>query len=146
MIIYKHGSLAAEYDQLKVKNPALAALLSDLSDYVGAEFGKDVVVTMIFRTQAQQEAIYGKGTKRKSPHMFWHAIDIRDWIYSADEKKEIIAWLKSGYDSTNHSNYIPQAGSRTVWLHQVGTNGMHFHIQYHGPTVYNFSEGMTITA
>lgn len=144
MIQYKHAPLAQEYEQLKNKNMPLAVLLDDLSAYIESAFEKNVIVTMIFRTREQQEAIYGKGTKRKSPHMFWNAIDIRDWIYSQSEKQQIIKWLKDGYDATNQSGFIAQAASKTVWLHQVGAHGMHFHIQYRGPLVYNFSEGMTI--
>ena len=146
MLQFKHPSLVDEFRQLKTKYPPLAALMQDLTAFVQSAFSKDVMVTMIFRTQAQQEAIYGAGTKRKSPHMFWNAVDIRDWIYSEPEKAAITQWLKEGYDSANQLNYIHAARSRTVWLHEVNSHGMHFHIQYRGPMVYNFSEAMVITA
>ena len=146
MLTFKTPTLNTEFTELKQKNFALAQLTLDLADFVQYEFRKDVIVTAVFRTKAEQERIYGKGTKRKSPHMTWKAVDIRDWIYSKEEKAKIIAHLKSNYDESNLLTYIQAAKSKTVWLHAVGKHGMHFHIQYSGPLIYVFSEPMVVTA
>jgi hypothetical protein len=136
MLTFKHAGDKPQFETLRSKNPALAQLMEDLAVYVMDRFKKQVHITQIFRSQAEQEAIYGKGTKKKSPHMRWMAVDLRDWIYTEAEKAVIVEWLKKTCDSTNRLNYIHAAGSRTVWVHQVGKHGMHFHIQYFGPTVY----------
>ena len=145
-MLFKTPALNAEFTQLKQKNAPLAQLTLDLADFAQYEFRKDVIVTAVFRTKAEQERIYGKGTKRVSPHMSWKAVDIRDRIYSKDEKTKIIEHLKSNYDASNLMTYIQAAKSKTVWLHAVGKHGMHFHIQYSGPLVYVFSTPMEITA
>jgi hypothetical protein len=66
--------------------------------------------------------------------MFWHANDIRNWIYTPAEISALLAFLRH-YDAHNRLPEIPAARSRTVWLHQAGTKGPHFHIQYYGPPV-----------
>ena len=144
MLRFKRQYLANEFKTLKMKNAPLAQLMLDLTDYVRGEFKKNVMVTHLFRSKRTQDRIYGKGTKRISPHMLWQAVDIRHWIYTPGQKSKIVAYLKN-YDSMNRARFIHAANSRTVWLHQVGAHGTHFHIQYIGAMVYNFYSGMTIS-
>lgn len=70
--------------------------------------------------------------QRASPHLFWLAADIAPWLYTPEETRQILAFLR-GFDPVNALPVIPAAGSRTVWLHAAGSRGPHFHIQYHGP-------------
>src|SRR5687767_3334106 len=148
MLNSKTQRIAKEFQELKTKNAPLAQLILDLTDFVHVEFNKDVMMTMIFRTQQEQYDLYAKTdgpkTKRKSPHMFWNAVDIRDWIYNSAEKTAIGKFLKSNYDATNQMAAMP-SGSKTYWLHQIKGQAMHFHIQYKGSLVYTFSEGSVIT-
>ena len=72
--------------------------------------------------------------QRASPHLFWQAVDVRDWLYTAAEVGRILAFL-GRYDAWNQLPVIPAARSRTAWLHLAGSHGPHFHIQYHGPPV-----------
>ena len=150
MITYKDQyakRLRREFQELQVKNQALAALMHDLAEFIEVKFKKDIVITMIFRTQQEQWDLYkktdGAKTKRTSPHMRWDAVDIRDWVYTDAEKKAIGAFLKGNYDATNRMAPLG-SGSRTYWLHAIKGQAMHFHIQYRGPLVYVFSEGEII--
>lgn len=150
MLLSKTKEIGDEFQTLKTKNAALAQIILDLTDYVRVEFKKDVMMTMVFRTQQQQWDLYKKTdgvpkTKRTSPHMFWQAVDIRDWIYNEQEKKAIGKFLVDHYDATNQMSKLGN-GSRTCWLHKIKGQAMHFHIQYIGPLVYVFAEGMTIEA
>ena len=64
-------------------------MILDLTDFVGVEFNKDVMMTHILRTQSEQKALYAKEAKKNtsSPHMRWEAVDIRDWIYTDDAEE-----------------------------------------------------------
>ena len=148
MLQSKTKRVGDEFLTLKVKNPPLAQIMLDLVDFVRIEFHKDVVMTMIHRTQAEQWKLYektdGPKTKRISPHMHWNAVDLRDRIYTPKEKQKITAYLQSHYDGSNRMAKLGN-GSRTCWIHKIKGQAMHFHIQYSGPLVYVFNEGMTIT-
>lgn len=146
MLQFKSTKYLTEFNELERKNGPLAQVIHDLAEFVQYEFQKDVIVTHVFRPKATQEQIYGKGTTRTSPHSVWKAVDIRDRIYTGPEKQKIIEFLKTHYDAHNRMTHIQAAKSKTVWLHQVGANGMHFHIQYSGPLVMTFSEPMLVTA
>jgi hypothetical protein len=147
MLTSKTHRVHQEFLTLKTKNWPLAAIMLDLADFVHDSFQKDVVMTMIFRTQEEQWELYkktdGPKTKRKSPHMSWLAVDIRDRIYTSAERDQIFEFLKAHYDRTNKLNPLP-SGSRTAWRHAIKGQAFHFHIQYKGPTVYVFNQGLVI--
>jgi hypothetical protein len=147
MLTSKTERVRQEYEQLKGCNAPLAALVQDLAEFVKVEFRKDVVMTMIFRTQEEQWALYektdGPQTTRVSPHMLWQAVDLRDWIYTPKQKQAIGGFLKRHYDATNRLPRL-HGGSRTYMLHKIKGGAMHFHVQYVGPFVYVFSERMVI--
>jgi len=145
MLRFKQRYIESEFKTLKRRNAPLTQLMLDLTEYVHGELKKDVVITHLLRSKRTQESIYGKNTKRISPHMLWQAVDIRDRIYTPDQKLKIVTYLKN-YDLMNRAQFIPAANSRTVWVHQVGLHGMHFHIQYIGAMVYNFYCGATISS
>lgn len=145
-IQFKTPTEQTEYDTLRQKSYAMVALAESLAEFIHETFRKSMIITEIYRSKADQERIYGAGTTKVSPHMFWQAIDIRDWIYTDDEKKQIIEFLKENYDPHNLMREIRAAKSKTVWLHAVGKHGMHFHLQYRGPVVHVFTAGMQITA
>lgn len=142
--------LRDEWAKLGLENQGLAQVLWDLAVFVEDAFDKDVVITHIYRTQAQQEKFYGKGSKKKSTHQFWGAADIRDSIYTKDEIAGMTDFLRV-YDKWNSLKLMSQSKSRTVLRHNIGL-GMHFHIQfmnYKGhlpPRQIRFQEGLTIEA
>lgn len=121
--------LKNELSELPDKNPELYGLLMDLCAFVEANYKKDVVITMIYRTQEEQDWLYRdsakyKKRKFKSPHQFWHAIDLRSWIYTEKERKEMVKFLNErGSAQNNYYNW-------TAKVHEVGNNGLHFHVQF----------------
>lgn len=112
-----------ELIELKTKNRELFDLIIDLYHYADHHFKKDVIITMIYRTQEEQESIYGPGVKKKSPHQFWHAIDIRSRIYTQEEIDRMVSYLNGRYNGDNYYRW-------TTKVHEVGNHGMHFHIQF----------------
>ena len=109
-------------------NMDLKNLIEDLNKYTNKTFKKKVILTMIDRTQAEQDYLYRNSTKYKkkkfkSPHQFWHAVDIRSFIFTRAEIKRIENYLNKKYNDKNFYRWTAKA-------HEVGNNGMHFHIQF----------------
>ena len=135
MIKYKNESerLAQELQELQHKNVELYELLvNDLAPWVSTMFGKDLVITMIYRTDAEQDSIYGGKTKSdgreydekpwKSPHQFYHSVDLRSSTFSPSEIKSIESYLAMKYNASNYYRF-------TAKNHNVGL-GNHFHLQF----------------
>lgn len=124
--------LMDELEALELTNEPLYNLVQDLCQYVEDKYQKDVIITMILRTQEEQDAIYkGKTssdgrkydeTPWKSPHQFGNSIDIRSHVFTKKEIYDIENYLNSKYDNTNYHKW-------TAKNHNVGL-GDHFHIQY----------------
>lgn len=128
MPIYKNDSkrLEEEFKSLLTKNQPLYHLILDLELFCLKEFKKSIVITMIGRTDDEQDELYKsdpkyKLKKFKSPHQFWQAVDIRSLTFTADEIKKIEQYLNKKYIK----NKLPW----TAKNHKVGDNGWHFHIQ-----------------
>lgn len=131
---YKNNSdrLFQEFQSLAHQNDNLYNLvLNDLVPWVEKRFGDDITITMIYRTQEEQDDIYQGKTRRgrtyeekpwKSPHQFWHSVDIRSRTFTPEQIKEIENHLNMGYNQTNYYRF-------TAKCHNVG-RGDHFHIQY----------------
>ena len=123
----RKDELIEEIYSLYAKNIDLYKLIDDLSKFVKDEYNKDVVITSIYRSQSKQDEIYSdnpKYTKKpwKSPHQFFHGVDLRSRIYSETEIKNMLLFL----NKHNQSNYY----KFTAIYHEVGTYGKHFHINY----------------
>jgi len=127
-----------ELVDLREYNRPLYDLTIDLYKWIDKEFSKDTIITMIYRTSSEQDAIY-KGTFKgsrsydekpwKSPHQTWTAIDLRTYIYTEEEIEKVAKYLNKKYNSSNYYK-------TTVMYHEV-TNaqgqklGKHFHVQYY---------------
>lgn len=123
--LYKNEAnrLRLELLTLRRVNRDVYDMMYDLAQWVGDNFEKETIITMIFRTQEEQEQIYGKGYTKKSPHQFYHAVDIRSRIFSDDEIKKIEDYLNNKYNDTNYYKW-------TAKNHKVAGGAYHFHIQY----------------
>lgn len=128
--LFKNQSdrLENEYRFLKDKNPELYELMTDLTVWSTRELGMPVTITMIDRTQAEQDEIYKNDAKYmakkfKSPHQLWSAVDIRSITYTLDQIKQTEEYLNNKYNPINTYAW-------TAKNHKVGNNGLHFHIQY----------------
>ncbi len=125
---YKTPRCKEEYDELDNQNIDLYNLSQDIVVYSQTMFNVTPVITMIYRYQKEQEALY-VGNKAyqeapfKSPHQFWHAIDLRHSVYSQAQIIQLLEYVNTKY---NPSNYY----SWTLKCHEVSNNGMHLHLQF----------------
>jgi len=122
--------LKQEWEQLDVKNEGLYDLILDLNEYTNKKFKKGLVITMIYRTQAEQDHLYRNSEKYKkkpftSPHQFWQAVDLRSRTFTAEEIRLMVNWINRKYNKSNYWKWTAKA-------HDIGS-GMHFHIQWVKP-------------
>lgn len=120
--------LVQEIYDLKKENKPLFDLLTDLRDWVNKKFDQHITITHIYRLQVEQDKFYKdneryKRRKFKSPHQFWHAIDIRSRDFTEDEIRSIENYLNTKYNKKNFYSW-------TARDHNIGL-GDHFHIQYY---------------
>ncbi len=129
-IKFKHASERLEdefFFNLPHENKHLLDLLEELNKYTNRNFKKPILLTMIFRTRAEQDYLYrnsAKYAKKKflSPHQLWHGADIRSHSFTKSEIDQIEAWINKKYNSKNYYKW-------TAKYHTVGS-GLHFHIQF----------------
>lgn len=123
----------AEWEQLKSKNHYVTDILTDLAAWVYRTMKKDVTITMIYRRQEEQDAIY-KGTKNslgveydkhpwKSDHQFWNCVDIRSKNFTPEEIEDIEYYLNTKHNPFNKLKW-------TAKCHTVAGGAPHFHIQF----------------
>jgi len=125
--------LAGEFDRkLELEgarlNERLQALLFSLAGFADYHFGKDVIITHILGSQAEQDKIYGSDLQYqkkpwKSVHQFGRGIDVRVWGFS---DKEVAGML----DFVNR-NFPYGGGKPAALVHNVG-RGNHIHVQVPG--------------
>lgn len=127
---FKNNSerLKKEWNLLFQKNEHLWDLIIDAHVYCYQQFGKYIVVTMIDRTQAEQDEIYKDDPKYnekpyKSPHQFFHAVDLRSSTFETHEIEQLVNYLNTKYNSTNYYKW-------TAKCHAVINGAEHFHIQF----------------
>lgn len=128
-IAFKNDSkrLKDEYSKLFKKNPELFEIIDTLNDMANKEFGKNVLITMIYRTQSEQDYLYRNSAKYaarkfKSPHQFWHGVDLRSRTFEPEEIAKMVEYINEEYNQENHYRF-------TADYHTVGA-GFHFHIQF----------------
>lgn len=129
VIHFKNSSqrLAEEFVLLDTKNPELYQLLVDTCAYCRIKFDKDITVTMIYRTQEEQDVLYKDNEKYKqkkftSPHQYYHAVDLRSSAFSKDEINTLVDYLNKLYNKSNYYKF-------TALNHDIGA-GDHLHLQY----------------
>jgi hypothetical protein len=128
-IEYKNDSnrLKEEFEELKLRNEWLHNILLDCGDFCQKNFNKKAVVTMIYRTDEEQDSIYKddakyKVKKFKSPHQFYHAFDLRSKNLESPQIDLLVNHLNNKYNKNNYYKW-------TAKDHNVGL-GNHFHVQF----------------
>jgi hypothetical protein len=129
VIYFKNSSqrLQDEFIELEERNKPLHQLIVDTCAYCKAEFNKDITITMIYRTDKEQDEIYKDNLKYqqkkfKSPHQFFHAVDLRSSTFTRPEIDKLVNYLNNVYNKDNYYKF-------TALCHDVGI-GEHFHINY----------------
>ena len=133
ILYFKNGSkrLGDEFIELLERNPGLHQLIVDTCAYCKATFGKDITITMIYRTDAEQDSLYQNDAKYlakkfKSPHQFYHAVDLRSSTFETSEIKVLVDYLNSVYNKTNYYNWTAKCHD----IDGTGPQAEHFHIQF----------------
>lgn len=123
-----------EWDQLGSKNNALREIIIDVAKWIQKTYGKDTVITHIYRRQSEQDAFY-KGKKNskgveydkhpwKSDHQFWNSTDLRSKnLYTDEEIKGIENYVNTKYNAKNKLAW-------TCKCHKVDGQEWHFHFQF----------------
>jgi len=120
MIKFKNPALKNEFENL---HPHLRKILFWLAGYAEYHWDMPVVITELFRTQAEQEAIYGAGTEKKSVHQYGRGADISVVPMNGVVPPEEIA------EKINANFPYSKLGLNTALYHEVGNRGKHIHIQ-----------------
>lgn len=123
---FKEPRVATEYQELPNKNPKLLTLLNDIEKYSLDAFNKEPMVTRIFCTKEEEDALYVDNMAARpkvSPHEVWEAADLRSIIYTDDQINKLVNYVNSRYKY--HTGLHPVA-----LYHKISGNAFHFHFQY----------------
>lgn len=127
MLRFKTNRIQNEWD-----NKALDKRLRAIVFYVVGIINNDtydryVKITDIFRSKAEQEKIYGTGTKKVSVHQDWRGIDFI--VEFEDEENESDIFHELLAESINNTfEHDAEGKYQTALFHNVGA-GWHIHIQ-----------------
>lgn len=122
---FKTDRIQSEYKNALIeKNPKLYMLLGMLDRFCQSEFGNDVCITDLFRTEADLKLIYKDvaNPPSDSPHCHWNAADIRSTDWTKDQKSRMLKFL-------NCFTYKSGQGRPVAFIHAINGNVEHFHIQ-----------------
>ena len=103
---------AREEQEFYAVSPRLRALLWEVADFSKRSFDITPVITHLVRTQAEQEAIYGVGVKKRSPHQDARAADLRSRIYAPGQVKDLVTYVNAEFPRGD--------GFPTALYHTVG--------------------------
>lgn len=123
-ILYDEERLVNEFIKLPVK---LQEILWYASAYSKLRFNVQLVLTHIFRTQEEQDAIYKNDAKYKqkkytSVHQLYRGADARLHDMGVENAKKLADHINSLF------KYSPDSKLNTVLVHDVG-QGNHIHFQ-----------------
>ena len=130
MLIFRESKLRKEFDQL---HPALQKILYWLSGWAERNTSaKNIEITHLFRTQAEQDDIYGDNDDYrlhpwKSVHQYSRGADIsvRSFRAQGDDPELICSLINTEFPYGDGKH-------RTALYHQVGNRGKHIHLQVRG--------------
>ncbi|GEM_PF-1923440 len=125
MILFKHDTLTAQFDELDGR---LRHVVFALAGFIQHAFGKDLVITSIYRDQVG------------STHRYLRAVDFRvqplgqPAIYTDEEIEQIKKFCATYvYDRK-------RPGLNTLRVHDAGT-GLHGHLQINGFGITEMIDG-----
>jgi len=119
MIVFKSPNLKDEFPKL---DDRLKAIVLGLSAHLDFNFGKDLILTSIYRDQ------------RSSVHKYWRGVDFRiepqgqESIYTQDERDSIVQFC-NGFSYDPNRPHI-----KTLKMHDAGS-GFHGHLQVSNRTI-----------
>lgn len=103
----------------------LKFILHAMSDYMFEQFGVNLTITEIYRSDATNREYYKDlDNPPPSTHQYWRAADIRSYDLSDKQIQELLFWVVNQVD-------YGKEGIFTAKYHTVGM-GFHFHVQCNG--------------
>lgn len=120
---FKTPRLEKEFNTLIVNNFRLYRIVTAADLFSHAEFGKEVVLTEIFRNPEETALLYKDYPKPPDwrPHENWMGVDLRSSIYTSREIERLLGFLNT---------FISFGGQRkTAVYHSISGNVAHFHVQ-----------------
>lgn len=120
---YKTDRITEEWKQLWDNNPRLCEIVIELDQFCVSTFGKDVMITSIYRSPEEQAELYKNSPVKveKSPHNVWEGIDIRSMDWTKEQKERMLKLL--------NQNTVYGGRRRCAMVHAISGNVDHFHIQ-----------------
>lgn len=124
VIEFKTPRVEQEFKGVNI-DPRLRIIIWALAGYTSLSFNKGILLTEIYRTQAEQDEIYKddagyRNFKWDSVHQYWRGADVRLTTFTLNEAQSIADWLNNNFVYTGHHP--------TALNHDVGS-GWHLHIQ-----------------
>jgi len=139
---FKRGKTTQLLDELDRCDLRLKAIALSMMGYAEHQFGKDLVITEIYRTEAEQRSYYPDRPYRPSVHQFGRGLDFGIRAYTAEEldpwpygvatpnpalSHDEVARLDAFYSAlVSYDDERPEFDS--IIHHNVGL-GDHMHIQ-----------------
>ena len=126
---FKHESLRNEFFHLEATDPRLRAILAELDFFLQKKFGRELLITGVWRTEAEQQKLYPEffarlGRARPSPHLDrpCRAVDLRSRDLQADEIEALRNYFQNWWgDLPGAAFLINDRGGAFPHIHiQVG--------------------------
>jgi hypothetical protein len=124
MIKFKDSRVETEWKYSSELSERVKKIAEIVAGFCQLNFGKDVVITHILRSQAEQDTFYANDAKYKeapwkSVHQYGRGIDLRSRDFTPAEIERIVAFA-------NMITYSKE--KNTCVYHDVG-QGKHIHLQ-----------------
>jgi len=126
---FKHEHLKEEFFHVEATDPRLRAIVVELDFFFQKKFGRELLTTCVWRTEAEQQKLYPEffnrvGLTRPSPHLDrpCRAVDLRSKDLCPEEIEALRNYFQSWWgDLPNAAFLINDRGSAFPHIHiQIG--------------------------
>lgn len=126
LINFKSSRQSEEFKSNKLDR-RLRIIIYALAGYTAEVYHKPIIITEIFRTQNEQDTIYGNDPKYKSNpwfsvHQEWRGFDFRTIGFTKDQIIDLLDFLNDNFEYNGGTH-------PTSLYHEVENHGLHIHVQ-----------------
>lgn len=119
---WKTARIVAEWNQLPAQNKKLYTILSLADKFSQQEFNKELFITCILRTEAENAELYKDSVEPDwRPHTLWMGADLRSSIYTDAEIQKLLSFF--------NLFTVFSGQRRCASYHIIPGNVFHFHVQ-----------------
>jgi len=126
MIKFKRKKkMLPQWGKMSVKNKALYRIMLDIAKICKELWGKDIVLTEVYRSDKLHRARLKRIGHRYygTVHSYWRGIDFRDWWMKPWQKQILALYINNTY---TYDKKRPK--KKTLLFHNIGL-GSHGHVQ-----------------